>query len=138
MNTAPVGTQERPLRVPSWGRHPPGSPRYRRCYQRRVFEVGAETSRQQRLLPRPPGRRRRAKLRRSETPVHASRWTCSTDLPEHLSGVDSLACPQCGDQMTLRTVVGDASAPHLKARIELQMNWIGIVSCSRSFTMNSS
>ncbi|MFT7521783.1 MAG: hypothetical protein ACI9MC_003935 [Kiritimatiellia bacterium] len=59
----------------------------------------------QRLLPRPRARRRSVKLRLTKTPVKASRWTCWAELLQRVFGVDSLACPHCGEQMTLRTVV---------------------------------
>jgi hypothetical protein len=34
-----------------------------------------------------------------------TRWTTWEELLRRVFGVDSLACPHCGQQMTLRTVV---------------------------------
>jgi hypothetical protein len=67
--------------------------------------LASQAKDRQRLLPRPTARRRPVKLRLTKTPVQRSRWTCWAELLERVFGVDSLACPHCGEQMTLRTVV---------------------------------
>jgi len=70
-----------------------------------VFAAQAKDRR--RLSPRPSPRRTRPTLRLSQVEVRNedSRWTPWAELLARVFGVDALACPHCGQPMSLRTVV---------------------------------